>query len=377
MQQSNNRFARVDLQAGRRMLVVSDIHGHLGLFDRLLERAGFGADDFLIILGDMVEDGESSLGSLRRCMALDQQDNVFVLSGNWEKRMAELLKSPDPDTQNMIRRYSLRQIPYCGSSLLTDMCHEMGEELTEDTDMADLMPRICHHFRRELDYMENLPVTLEAGGYFFVHGGVPTLDCDALARMPEIDLLKNDAFAEQGHVFDRWVVSGHWPVSLYDERQPRLTPHVFPESHIIAIDGGCGKKKEEQLNMLILRAGSGLPGEWIFAEDHPRIRALERQDEDAGYTNLRWTCDKEVDILNRHDDMVTVRSRKTGRVLDAPENLVFEWHGQTVCADLTDYCLAVEPGDELRLVIRCSKGLYAKKNGVVGWYTGAWEPINE
>ena len=172
------------------------------------------------------------------------------------------------------------------------------------------------------------------------------------------------------------MVTGHWPVSLYDDKQPRLTPHVFPESRIIAIDGGCGKKKEEQLNLLILQAGSDLPGQWIFAESHPRVRALAHQDEKEAHTNLRWTCDKEVDVLGRHDDMVTVRSLKTGRILEAPESLVFEWQGQMVCADMTDYCLPVEAGDELRAIIRCAKGLYAKKNGFVGWYTGPWEELD-
>ena len=57
-------FLRKQLQ-GRRTLVACDIHGHTGLFKKLLSDAGFSEDDLLIIIGDIVEKGPDSLGTLR------------------------------------------------------------------------------------------------------------------------------------------------------------------------------------------------------------------------------------------------------------------------------------------------------------------------
>ena len=41
----------IDLLPGRRVLVISDIHGNLPLLKGVLRKAGFCKDDILIILG--------------------------------------------------------------------------------------------------------------------------------------------------------------------------------------------------------------------------------------------------------------------------------------------------------------------------------------
>ena len=59
---------RPTIPSGRRILAVSDIHGNLPYFDGLLKKAGFGADDTLIIAGDFLERGDYCLATLRRVM---------------------------------------------------------------------------------------------------------------------------------------------------------------------------------------------------------------------------------------------------------------------------------------------------------------------
>ena len=48
------RIQRVQLPSGRRVLMVSDIHGHATGLQRLLEKAKFCPDDILVIVGDLV-----------------------------------------------------------------------------------------------------------------------------------------------------------------------------------------------------------------------------------------------------------------------------------------------------------------------------------
>ena len=48
---------QVEFPAGRRILVISDIHGNLPWFQALLAKAGFSREDILVLVGDLVEKG--------------------------------------------------------------------------------------------------------------------------------------------------------------------------------------------------------------------------------------------------------------------------------------------------------------------------------
>ena len=59
----NNRLALVkelDIPADRRIIVVSDIHGNLEYLRGVLAKAGFGANDELMIDGDFLERGRTA-----------------------------------------------------------------------------------------------------------------------------------------------------------------------------------------------------------------------------------------------------------------------------------------------------------------------------
>ena len=72
------------LGSGRRIIAVSDIHGHADVFDALMKKIRFSEDDLLVIIGDMIECGPDSLGALRRAMELVRRGSAIALCGNWE-----------------------------------------------------------------------------------------------------------------------------------------------------------------------------------------------------------------------------------------------------------------------------------------------------
>lgn len=72
----------IDLPPGRRVLVISDIHGNLPLLKGVLRKAGFGGEDILIILGDILERNAGSLDTLRYVMELSRRYTVHTLLGN-------------------------------------------------------------------------------------------------------------------------------------------------------------------------------------------------------------------------------------------------------------------------------------------------------
>ena len=65
--------------------VISDLHGYpLGRLKALLEQAEFGADDFLYVLGDVIDRGSDGISLLRWLML---QPNAELILGNHEDMM--------------------------------------------------------------------------------------------------------------------------------------------------------------------------------------------------------------------------------------------------------------------------------------------------
>ena len=92
------RIQRVEVPKGRRMLAVSDIHGHGEFLKRLLLMAEFSEEDILFIAGDIVEKGPDSLKTLRYVMELCETLKVYPTIGNidrWRVQMICLLYTSD------------------------------------------------------------------------------------------------------------------------------------------------------------------------------------------------------------------------------------------------------------------------------------------
>lgn len=73
--------------------VIGDIHGHAGVFGRLLERCGFDPDlDRLWLVGDLVNRGPDSPGVLRLARDLDQRmgDRFAAVLGNHDVHLLAL-----------------------------------------------------------------------------------------------------------------------------------------------------------------------------------------------------------------------------------------------------------------------------------------------
>jgi Calcineurin-like phosphoesterase len=68
------------------LYVLSDVHGYVGDLVRGLERAGFGDEDELWVLGDLLDRGPDGFGTVELVMKLQQEapERVHVLMGNHE-----------------------------------------------------------------------------------------------------------------------------------------------------------------------------------------------------------------------------------------------------------------------------------------------------
>lgn len=380
---------RPHIEPGRRVVAVSDVHGNLPFLKGVLEQARFSPSDVLIIVGDLLEKGEQSLATLRYVMELQKDHTVYTLCGNCDHIDRVLLEdrpaSGEWQDNPMRRRFSgpeahsdpdetLWPVLECWRerSVLLQMAAEMGHPFPQGPrDLPALRRALRERFPAETEFLLSMPHILETGKFIFVHGGIPRED-----RLEELDAyscMKNDDFMGQGHSFRKWVVAGHWPVTLYDPHIQRSAPLIDPARHIASIDGGCVLKLDGQLNALIIPDITGDGMDCVWYDGLPQVTALEAQEPSADPVNIRWS-DSVVEVLAEEGDCLLARHPSTGRELWLPSSFVSVWQdGKTHTEDVTDYRLPVSAGDRLGLVLSTGRGRLVKKDGITGWYLGRIE----
>jgi hypothetical protein len=322
-------------------------------------------------VGDLFEKGQDSLGVLRYVMEVSKTHTVYALSGNCDyidRAFLEGHPSVDEDLWPVFRFWGMK-------SLIRQLGAELGIEPQGAEDLPHLRKSIAEHFPEEVRFLIEMPQILETGRFLFVHGGVPRED--RLEELDAYDCMKNDDFVGQGLRFDKWVVVGHWPVTLYNPHIPTAKPLISEEQHIISIDGGCVLKVDGQLNALVIPDVWGETVDYVAYDGLDTVVALEDQSPSEDPLNIRWS-DSAVEVLREEGDVCWCRHVSTGRELWILKEYIYPRRadGYIHCEDSTDYRLPVSAGDRLKLVRRCSKGCLVKKEGVTGWYLGGldfWE----
>lgn len=371
---------KIQIEPGQRLLVVSDIHGHLDCFVQLLKKMEYDGNDILIIVGDLIDKGPESLRTVQYVMDLCRQHPVYVSMGNVDLSRVQKLLDDSPGAGERFAEY----LQWMGKFWKTGMCHEMLADLGINAQQVtaenapEYMHRIREQFREELDFLCSRPTILTAGRYLFVHGGVPTDDLDALEGTEAYPYLKKDAFWNQGYRFEKYtVVTGHWPVWLYRQDREDGSPLLDRERRIFCIDGGCGLKKAGQLNGIIISDGlTDNPDiSWTCYDDFPIFSALETRAGAPAGIHINF-YDSEVELLEERGELGRIRRKSSGEIIEVPLKWVCFWSdGKLHCENYCDGKLPVEAGEQLSLIYRTENNCYVKKQGQVGWYDGPLEPV--
>ena len=363
------KIEQITIESGRRILVTSDIHGHLAYFQKLLEKASFCENDILFIVGDVIEKGPENLKTLRYVMKLCEQGNVIPLIGNVDAYRLKIIYELSRENVDGFYNYILNLRQWIGTSFYEELAAECGYTINSPEDILLSKQEVISRFENEFSFLANLPAVVETQKYIFVHGGLREKLVSDNSDKSVFELTKFDAFAEKTlHRFDKYVVAGHWPVVLYGAEIPQMNPIIDREKRIISIDGGCGVKKDGQLNLLIIPEINCCVDDifHISYDEIPTVCALENQMPSTDSIYISW-LNKEIKILNRDDEFTFVEHVKSGRKLPIPNSYI---RNETECSDYTDYHLAVKKGDRLSVIFQNSKGCIAKKDGVIGWYCG-------
>ena len=361
------KILRPDLPKDRRVIVISDIHGNLPYFKGLLEKVSYCREDILILDGDFLEKGPDSLGTLRFIMELSKAGAVYPVLGNCDEWQLVFQWGKDGDAH---MRHYFHKRKY---GLLFEMLCGMGIDPLSVEQVSELLPRVEQSYPEEWHFLCSLPHAIETEQFIFVHAGMD--GSRPLEENLAEELTARDAFLREGQYFDKWVVTGHWPVVLYGENIVNANPIIDEEHHIICLDGGCVLKDDGQLNALILpnilcKEASRFT--CAYYDPFPEAEVLEHQDAGERSYYIRWG-DSEVQVIQRGEEFSRCRHIRTGYEMDILTRYLFEEKEVPGCNDCTDYVLPLEKGDRISIVERTSRGVLAKHNGVTGWYFGKWK----
>ncbi len=191
---------------------TSDLHGYpLDDFLRLLERAGFGDDDFLFVLGDGIDRNGDGGVAMLRWMAL--RPNVKLILGNHESMLLDcafLFEGTGPASAGELtgaQRQALGLWLCNGARPTLDALSQLGRR---DPGALDEL----------LGFLRRAPLyqTLSAGGrnFLLVHSGLENFAADRpLPDYAPSELLWCRPHPEDRYFEDALTVLGHTPTRFY------------------------------------------------------------------------------------------------------------------------------------------------------------------
>lgn len=219
--------------------VTSDLHGYpLEKFTALLEKAGFSQNDFLYVLGDVIDRGADGIKILRKLMAMP---NAQLIAGNHEAMMLgcsflfdEITEESIADlTDEKLGSYS-NWIANGGEPTLSAL-RKLGREETEYI----------------LEYLREAPIyeTVTAGGrdFLLTHSGLGSFEkTKKLSQYSAYDLLWNRPSLNDEYHSGITTVFGHTPTFLFGDEYADKA--IFTDTWInIDTGAACGR------NPMILR----------------------------------------------------------------------------------------------------------------------------
>ena len=360
------RIDKPAVRADQRTIVISDIHANLIAFKKLLKKVKFTQQDVLILLGDIVEKGSSSLEILHYVMEMSKTYTVYAVCGNCDAIALEIYRD---DRNRELLGYILSK----KYTLVGDMCRALNIPLTRDLDMLAVKRILRESFAKELEFIQNLPHVLQINEYMFAHAAMRPV---GLEDMKPSQVMRADAFMDQGYTFEKYHVVGHWPTVLYSKGIPDCNPRIDPQHKIISIDGANVLKDDGQLNALIIEDTTKEEFSYVSVDLLRKAKILNTQEagEDSFY--ISW-LDSKVIALRQEKELTFCEHCSTGNKMWIPNSYLRNEKDGYHVEDITNYQLPLTFGDIVSVTMATNRGYIVKKDGICGWYYGMLEYVTD
>ncbi|MGF7059319.1 metallophosphoesterase [Brassicibacter mesophilus] len=345
-----------------RLIAISDIHGGAHLFRELIEKVGLRDSDYLVIIGDFLEKGEYNKQILDEMKKLYNKDRRFILSGNCEAFVAELLLQ---GTQAERMLSYIKNKPY--KSILDDWIEDLDININNISEARLLQTLLHERNDKDIDFINSLPIALEFDNFIFVHGGIENRS-DWKESNYET-LIECKEFYKGEHRSDKTVVVGHWPTSNYRVYSNNGDVIIDNDKKILCIDGGYCVKTNGQINALIIEKTDSKYR--FFSESVNIFNKYIVEQKNIGTqelpNKLAWP-NNHIEIIKPDAEFSLCRRLDTKELISIKNELISVDGDTYYCnQDYQEYFLTVEVGDVISVVDIYGDYALAEFNGEFGW----------
>lgn len=214
----------------KKIYVMADLHGHFKEFMKMLDKIEFKDDDYLYILGDVIDRGKDSIKLLEYII---QQSNIELILGNHEELMVEAIKTND----------------------MTLWFRNGGKKSYQQFRRLTKIKQ-----QQILDYLKSRPLYKVIDKYIMVHAGIKIgyFPIDPINQFMQFqtkdDLLwSREDFYNNKSVEDYTVIFGHTPTYYIDRKLNGKIWHDTLYSDKICIDCGVILPKDMDGMLGVLR----------------------------------------------------------------------------------------------------------------------------
>lgn len=221
--------------------VISDLHGYpLEKFKKLLKKAEFSDDDFLYILGDVID--RNGDGGVEMLCYLLEQPNVQLILGNHEAMLLSCEFVFDEITESSIENINGEKIELLNNYMLNggDVTLKALRELKNKN--SDILTDI-------LDYLHTAPlyeaVTAGENDFLLVHSGIDNFNKNKkLSQYSADDFIWAWPKIDDEYYDNIITVFGHTPTMSYGKK---YAGKILKTKTWIDIDIGAGFGQEPVL----------------------------------------------------------------------------------------------------------------------------------
>lgn len=354
------------LDKSKRIICVSDIHGGYDLLDRNLKSINYDyKNDYLFILGDMINRGENSLKSINYCMKLkEKSDLVYIIKGNHE----EDFYNRNDKQRNMIKCYATNH-----TSLLYDLCKNIDTTNMSENEIYDYA---YNNYKYIFDFIESLPDIIYTDEFVFVHSAFfDEIDIDKIIRTP--DYLKYNYYMK-----DKLLILGHYPTANYPTSKSSIDsvleyenidelynldykyfycgPMKFKDNNIILIDGGKGVKDFGQLNTLIIKDNKF---SFVSSDNFMEAKVINDQKEE-GFISITYK-DAIVEVIENMGELSLCKYKD--KLIKIESRLIKKMDDDFKAYNSSNYFLNLKKNDLVKIIHKGENISQIKKDGVVGY----------
>ncbi|MCH5323603.1 MAG: metallophosphoesterase [Eubacterium sp.] len=342
-----------------RIVCISDIHGNYDTFCRLLDKCGYNENnDYLFILGDIIEKGKQNTDTLRKVKQLAENPKTYVIKGNNDTMCPRMAFSDS-------REKFLSRLEYRPFNAFIEMANSLGiSDFTDD--FEEKRGKVQDAFIKELEFLDSLPTAIETEDYIFIHAGIENRP--DWENGDEGFMLCEPWFLRDSHMSPKTVVCGHYPCFNYKRGNNSNLPIIDTDKRIIDIDGGASTKSAAQLNAFVInKNGSEYSYENYFeptASEKVTVRRSFKSDCVPEYVDWEnhW-----LSVIDKTGELLYVKNEITGATGTIPEKFTGSWDGKLHGWISLNAFLSVDAGEAFWVFKRLENYCFGiAQNGQVG-----------